>query len=394
MDYTSLDLVLRSAIFSLALSAAVMVLARSRRVAARTPATALCAFAIGGIAAFAVSSAPMAVRWFGPVALLFDAWCIATPAAIWILAQALFREDFRPGPAHWAVAGALTAVTLAADLGRFGLGVLGAYPQLAHALLLAGRGSALVLVLAAGHTAIAHWRADLLETRRRARGVFVTIIVAVFATLAASDFLFGPGGASAGWLALGHAALAAIAFALLQIAAGHAIDEVLGAAPRPGPAGLAIVACDHAGTSGAAPPVSRSRAISATLASRVTAEMETRKLWQREGLGIAELAAELHTQEHVLRRAINQHLGYRNFNDFLHDYRLKEAARRLASPADDVLPVLTIALDCGYGSIGPFNRAFKARFGVTPTQYRNLRRDAPEGTPGADTGLSQSRTQH
>jgi AraC-like DNA-binding protein len=35
--------------------------------------------------------------------------------------------------------------------------------------------------------------------------------------------------------------------------------------------------------------------------------------------------------------------------------------------------VLTIALDCGYGSIGPFNRAFKARFGVTPSQFRELR---------------------
>ena len=33
--------------------------------------------------------------------------------------------------------------------------------------------------------------------------------------------------------------------------------------------------------------------------------------------------------------------------------------------------MLTIALDCGYGSIGPFNRAFKARFGITPTQFRN-----------------------
>ena len=59
----------------------------------------------------------------------------------------------------------------------------------------------------------------------------------------------------------------------------------------------------------------------------------------------------------------------------LREYRLREAARRLGSPDDDALPVLTIALDCGYGSIGPFNRAFKARFGVTPTRYRNQRLD-------------------
>jgi AraC-like DNA-binding protein len=32
--------------------------------------------------------------------------------------------------------------------------------------------------------------------------------------------------------------------------------------------------------------------------------------------------------------------------------------------------VLTIALDVGFGSIGPFNRAFKAGTGLTPTEFR------------------------
>jgi len=32
--------------------------------------------------------------------------------------------------------------------------------------------------------------------------------------------------------------------------------------------------------------------------------------------------------------------------------------------------VLTIALDLGYGSLGPFNRAFKEMTGMTPTAYR------------------------
>ncbi len=37
------------------------------------------------------------------------------------------------------------------------------------------------------------------------------------------------------------------------------------------------------------------------------------------------------------------------------------------------LPILTIALDLGYGSIGPFNRAFKAAVGVPPSAYRAAR---------------------
>jgi AraC-like DNA-binding protein len=32
--------------------------------------------------------------------------------------------------------------------------------------------------------------------------------------------------------------------------------------------------------------------------------------------------------------------------------------------------VLTIALDLGYASLGPFNRAFKEMTGITPTAYR------------------------
>jgi AraC-like DNA-binding protein len=89
--------------------------------------------------------------------------------------------------------------------------------------------------------------------------------------------------------------------------------------------------------------------------------------YRREGLTLAGLASSLDLGEAVLRRVINQELGYRNFNDFLHHYRLQEASERLAR---EDLPILSIALECGYGSIGPFNRAFRQRFGMTPTEYR------------------------
>jgi AraC-like DNA-binding protein len=36
---------------------------------------------------------------------------------------------------------------------------------------------------------------------------------------------------------------------------------------------------------------------------------------------------------------------------------------------------LTIARDAGFGSIGPFNRAFKADTGGTPTEFRRDRRE-------------------
>jgi AraC-like DNA-binding protein len=105
------------------------------------------------------------------------------------------------------------------------------------------------------------------------------------------------------------------------------------------------------------------------LIARLREAMEARQLYHDESLTVASLARALGSQEYRVRRAINQGLGYRNFNEFLHRYRLDEACARLRSQAH--LPVLTIALDVGFGSIGPFNRAFRARFGCTPTEYRS-----------------------
>jgi AraC family transcriptional regulator len=47
--------------------------------------------------------------------------------------------------------------------------------------------------------------------------------------------------------------------------------------------------------------------------------------------------------------------------------RLREAATRLVAESDNVLH---IALDCGFGDISSFNRAFRSEFGVSPRAYR------------------------
>jgi AraC-like DNA-binding protein len=67
---------------------------------------------------------------------------------------------------------------------------------------------------------------------------------------------------------------------------------------------------------------------------------------------------------------INQQLGYRNFAAFLNEYRVGAAKEALRDPAQARRQVLQIALDLGYGSIAPFNRAFRAATGVTPTAFR------------------------
>jgi len=98
--------------------------------------------------------------------------------------------------------------------------------------------------------------------------------------------------------------------------------------------------------------------------------MTVERAYRREGLTIGALAAALGLPEYRLRQLINEGLGYSNFNAFLNRYRIDEARAALADPAQREVPVLTIAMDAGFQSIGPFNRAFKAGAGVTPTEYR------------------------
>jgi AraC-like DNA-binding protein len=98
--------------------------------------------------------------------------------------------------------------------------------------------------------------------------------------------------------------------------------------------------------------------------------MTVERIYRQEGVTIGTLAARLDLPDHRLRQVINEGLGYRNFNAFLNRYRLDEARAALADPGQREVPVLTIALDAGFQSIGPFNRAFKADTGLTPTEFR------------------------
>ena len=100
--------------------------------------------------------------------------------------------------------------------------------------------------------------------------------------------------------------------------------------------------------------------------------MADERIYRRDNVSIGALATKLSIPEYRLRRLINQRLGYRNFNVFLNNHRIEEAKAALSDPTQAEVPVITIAMDAGFQSLGPFNRAFKAVTGVTPTEYRRL----------------------
>ena len=93
-------------------------------------------------------------------------------------------------------------------------------------------------------------------------------------------------------------------------------------------------------------------------------------VYREAGLSIGALAERLGAPEHRLRALINQRLGYRNFSAFLNEARIAEAKGWLADPERVALPVLTIAMDLGYGSLAPFNRAFREATGQAPSDFR------------------------
>ncbi|MBS1508509.1 MAG: helix-turn-helix transcriptional regulator [Bacteroidetes bacterium] len=107
-----------------------------------------------------------------------------------------------------------------------------------------------------------------------------------------------------------------------------------------------------------------------SLENELKTQLNEKKVYRKEGLTIKELADTINTQEHKLRRLINQQLGFKNFNDFLNQYRVKEACEILSDPAQNQKTILEIAYALGYQSIGPFNKAFKEQKNTTPTAYR------------------------
>lgn len=121
--------------------------------------------------------------------------------------------------------------------------------------------------------------------------------------------------------------------------------------------------------------------VQTALINKINAAMAN-GIWQQEGLTVADLAFKVEAPEHRVRKVINQTLGHRNFASFINSARIEEAKQRLVDPNEIDTAVLAIAYDVGFASLGPFNRAFRAQVGCTPTEFRrrilaNSEKDAP-----------------
>ncbi len=92
-------------------------------------------------------------------------------------------------------------------------------------------------------------------------------------------------------------------------------------------------------------------------------------------LSLADLARRLGTNTGYLSRALNEGLGV-NFSTFINGLRSEDVAALLR--AGDRRDLLDLALEAGFSSKASFNRAFAARFGVSPSAYRRANGSKPE----------------
>lgn len=108
------------------------------------------------------------------------------------------------------------------------------------------------------------------------------------------------------------------------------------------------------------------------LADRIIRRLEHESLYLEPELKLADFARQIGERDYRIRSIITGVLGFRNFNALINQYRIRAAKNELTAPDTSEKSVLCIALDVGFASVGPFNRAFKDETGMTPTEFRTL----------------------
>jgi AraC-like DNA-binding protein len=310
------------------------------------------AFALGS-AAHAVTSSIGAASPVSAVHAPVIALSTGNVVVFWLFTRALFDETFSLRWWHglvWAAVAAFSFVNCLWLAPLYGA----RFAIVAINLIALG-----FIGLALAQTVVS-WPADLVEGRRRVR-VFIVSAAALYGGINAILQISMAGGGSAEIAnVLNSAALVAVVAAI-----AIAMMRVDGADLFPVAPEIKIDASEAA--------VIETNAADQKLIDALMRLMSDERIYRHDNVTIGTLATRLAIPEYRLRRLINQRLGYRNFNVFLNEHRIAEAKAALADPSQAEVPVITIAMDAGFQSLGPFNRAFKAITGITPTEYRRLK---------------------
>lgn len=84
-------------------------------------------------------------------------------------------------------------------------------------------------------------------------------------------------------------------------------------------------------------------------------------------LSLDKLAAALRLHPHYLSQLLNDHVG-RNFYDYVNEQRIAHARKLLVEQAE--LPIVDVAIACGYNNKNSFYNSFRRFVGMTPSEFR------------------------
>jgi AraC-like DNA-binding protein len=295
---------------------------------------------------------------------------VGNAVLFWVFVQALFDDEFALRPVHgvaWLAAASLSGLNCAA--------LAHSASVIAPVTMGLQRAVPLVFAVLAALAAAKHWRADLVEERRRLR-IFVAVTGIAYTLAFLGARLASPRGQLVGLTAmLDVASLLLIVLVLVSRLLRLGASKLFPSKPQPANVHASFESVETPADE-PAPPTDAAETLpppdpaEERLAQALQHLMAVEQAYRAEDMSLASLAAKLNAPEYKLRRLINQRMGYRNFNAFINGFRLDAVRAALVDPARRDLPVLTLALDAGFQSIGPFNRAFKAATGLTPTEFR------------------------
>ena len=271
---------------------------------------------------------------------------MAAPGLFWLFASRWFDDDFEVRRWHWLV----IAVLVVAGAVSAYQGIPGNWPR--PVLAVFWPIPSLVVTGLGLRAALRGRDNDLVEDRRRVRLALGLTIGAMITVIVAGELIVDSWPPPPGMRLVNSIPLLVMTLAIAVSVFGWRDAALLESPLQPAPTVAAPEADDSA------------------LLARLKAEMTRERLYRQDGLTITAVAARLGVPEYRLRRAINQGLGARNFNAYLNGFRLIEAQDALADASQREVPILTIALDAGFGSLAPFNRAFRDANACTPTEFR------------------------
>lgn len=308
------------------------------------------------VAAYLACSSPALRCSAEPGALPLVLAALAFPFVFWRLASVVLEDDRHIPWLAWTGAALMVACGLLAALDYL--------PVPPHWRPVFGGLNKLMAIGFLGSAAVRAWRSregDLIDARRRLRWVVVGAL-GFYSLAVIMVEIYLQRAAPPPWLDLLNISLIDItllANAVLLLDMRPQAQEALfkpapvsGKTPEAEPLTAATVDAD------------------AVLIDRLAILMRDQHLYRDPELSVRSLASALEVPEYVLRRLILARLGHRHFATFVNDYRLQEVTARMADPALNRRPILTLALEAGFGSIGPFNRFFRERHGMTPSEFR------------------------